>query len=684
MSDEHPVVIWTGSSKSLAEKIADAIVLLAIFGFLLSYFKPELMLSLTTTAGGDTASHFYPAEYLRDALLPAGRLVGWAPGWYGGLPMFQFYFLPAFTPFLFMEANSMWGGNIPSTLAGEFSYSLGFALTLLFFGTLHRSMEQPEPRSVRWLLLNAVLFALVTLSHAYTMLFAGVASTFFLLRPLLKRDRKAFVDGFVYFVKMYGLAFLLSAFWLVPLAAKLGYTTSYNYRWVVNSVKEAFPDVLLPFYMLSAVGVYALGRRRDSRVAFILFTLLAAGVMFVIAGDIGVVDIRFVPFVQFYPLIIAAAGACELVFAFSARLSSVKAGGRVLGETAPRIALLLIVATATLLWTHANVTFIDYWIQWNYSGFEGKTLWPAYSALNNYLHGDASDPRVVYEHSPLYDAAGSLRAFESLPLFSGRSTLEGLYMQSTPTSPFVFYIQSQISEVASCPLPGYACTFFNSAAAARRLEMFNVKQVITRSDKVKADLASSSMYRFVRSFDPFDLYELLPGNGHYVTVPKYEPVVFDASSYAGGWKAAAYEWFKRDDLLDVPLVFSDVPAGSQLTLRSSSLDSLPKTHINGGCNVSEVVTNDSVLFHTDCVGVPHIISISYYPNWQAEGADGPYLVSPSFMVVIPRQPDVTLHYGTTFSDTAGVALTIAGVALFAYAAYSSFSRSQKETKLLKR
>ena len=49
--------------------------------------------------------------------------------------------------FLFMEANSMWGGNIPSTLAGEFSLSLGLSLTVLFFGTIHRA---DRARAAAW------------------------------------------------------------------------------------------------------------------------------------------------------------------------------------------------------------------------------------------------------------------------------------------------------------------------------------------------------------------------------------------------------------------------------------------------------------------------------------------------------------------------------------------------------
>src|SRR6185369_8934250 len=48
--------------------------------------------------------------------------------------------------FLFMEANSMWGGNIPSTLAGEFALSLGLALTVLFFGTLQWTIRTGRGR----------------------------------------------------------------------------------------------------------------------------------------------------------------------------------------------------------------------------------------------------------------------------------------------------------------------------------------------------------------------------------------------------------------------------------------------------------------------------------------------------------------------------------------------------------
>ena len=58
--------------------------------------------------------------------------------------------------------------------------------------------------------------------------------------------------------------------------------------------------------------------------------------------------------------------------------------------------------------------------------------------------------------------------------------------------------------------------------------------------------------------------------------------------------------------------------------------------------------------------MPHLIKVSYFPNWKAIGADGPYLVSPSLMMVIPTQSNVTVYYGMTYANKIGVALSIAG------------------------
>ena len=57
----------------------------------LRVLHPTLLLTDTTPAGGDMGAHVWGPAFLRDHLLPKGRLFGWTPDWYAGFPAFQFY-----------------------------------------------------------------------------------------------------------------------------------------------------------------------------------------------------------------------------------------------------------------------------------------------------------------------------------------------------------------------------------------------------------------------------------------------------------------------------------------------------------------------------------------------------------------------------------------------------------------
>ena len=52
--------------------------------------------------------------------------------------------------------------------------------------------------------------------------------------------------------------------------------------------------------------------------------------------------------------------------------------------------------------------------------------------------------------------------------------------------------------------------------------------------------------------------------------------------------------------------------------------------------------------------IPLLVKVSYHPRWRAEGAHGPYLVSPALMLVVPRQETVRLVYARTGADRAGL------------------------------
>src|SRR5215813_7989375 len=163
-----------------------------------------------------------------------------------------------------------------------------------------------------------------------------------------------------------------------------------------------------------------------------------------------------------------------------------------------------------LPWVQSRITFIPSWIKWNYSGFETKAPWSTLHGLMEKLKGDYRDPRVVYEHSPDHEALGTVRVFEIIPYFSGRSTLEGLYMQGSPSAPFVFYLQSEISKDISCPFPDWGCARLDFPQGLAHLRMMNVSEFIVKSQKVKALAAANPTLEREMAVGGYELYKLKP------------------------------------------------------------------------------------------------------------------------------------------------------------------------------
>lgn len=734
--------------------LVDSAVLIAVTGFLLSYFHPEYLLSATVTTGGDTASHYHAAEYMKNYLLPKGKIAGWTQGNYAGYPLFQYYFpfpfvlmaalsfiiplpiafklvsvlgiflLPLCTylclrllkcsfpvpifgaiftlPFLFMEANSMWGGNIPSTLSGEFPFSIGLALSVLFIGTLWNGISSGN-HAVK----NAILLAVIGFCSGYTLLFSGAASLFFLF------TKENFAEKIKYIIKVNLLAFMFMGLWIVPLLYYTPFTTRFNFVWWIDSLSQVFPPILLPLVGIVLAGLaekafsnrYALrlrifqrffkkkggtfqplentkpisdseaiaqfvsrirllaGRVKpwssqiwrfedvffnilagvDNRIdCYLWFCVIVSIFLYLIAYRINVIDARFLPALQIVLCLIAAVEAGR----FTKALKLIRV-------------LPIILCITVFLWTDHNVKYIESWIAWNYSGFENKPLWPQFSAINNYLRGDTSSPRVVYENSHLQEAAGTIRAFESLPLFSGRSTLEGLDMQSTPASPFVFYIQSEISEDVSCPLPEYGCSTLNLGKAIKHLTMFNVKDFIIRSDILKNEIRKHPEFTFKKEVAPYEIYELSTNENRYVTPLRYEPVLYVTKN----WKVLAYKWFKNERINDVHIAFTEEPSEAdrklfKTVIKSDDLEPLPMKPLNNQCSVKEDIQNEAINIKTDCLHKPLLVKISYHPRWKVEGAEKIYLASPSFMLIFPEKENVTMKFSNTWVENTGSAMTI--------------------------
>lgn len=707
------------------EIIVAVIVLIAIIGFLLTFFEPRLLFSPTHISAGDTVGHYYGMYYLNKVLIPQGEIIGWCPNWFMGYPMFQFYFPLVFTigallgyvpgialpvafkiisclgvfllpvgvflcfrkmnfefpipiiaalftlPFLFMENQSMWGGNIPSTLAGEFAYVFSLSIMIILMGSLYSGIKEGKH-----VLMNSVLFALIVISHIFPAMFAVGASTFFLF------DRKNLKKNFIYLAKVFGIGLLLCSFWLIPMAFKTAYTVPHMW-YLPGSMGEIWKMIFtadegkffpLPIFAIIALAGLGLSIwKKDNKVHYLAFCASLAFVGMLASGTLsstGITVFRQLQFIKFIPIMyLFIFLTAATTFGFLSRIRA-------------RWIIPLLAALIIFIYVSSGTTYVKYWIEWNYSGYENKKAGEDYFKANDFL-ATLSNGRVVFEYDPdKYDSTlGSSRATETIPAFSGRPITEGTHFQSAFSGPYIYYAHCEYSNGCSClfgPETG-GCSGFNMESATEHLKLFNVKQLFVSSDKLKQALQNDDRYKMLYGPGTFEIWELETHDGSYVTIPKYEPVLVSSDD----WRNISYAWFKNYEYNEVPLVFDkSAEASRDFELRFNSLDmsQLPMKELDANCSIEESVSRKEVKIKTTCIGKPLLVKISYFPNWQVEGAEKVYMASPTFMMIIPRQENVRLYYGWTWSDILGTLMTISGFVII----FIHISGKYAKNKILKK
>jgi hypothetical protein len=378
----------------------------------------------------------------------------------------------------------------------------------------------------------------------------------------------------------------------------------------------------------------------DRRLLLLLHAAVVGAALAAAGPALGIIDIRFVPFAQ---LAACLAGAVAIAQALEILL-------------APELAALgLVIGLA--LYAEGQAKVLRSWIDWNYSGLEAKELWPAYRALADQVRGSGADPRVAVEYGKEHERAGSIRMYETLPFFSGRSTLEGVYNQASVMTHPVYYLASELGETSPNPFRSREYSSFDTDNAVRHLRLLNVREVVAISQRLATALGARSDFEQVARVRPYTVFRLKQGPFGYVEPLAFAPV----RAPLRGWRDRCFRWFAWKPQGAVHLVFSDDPR-----LGPAHEDPWlppPARSLDPGVQVSETVEREEVRIRTSRPGHPLLVKIGYHPRWTADGADGPYLVSPGLMMVVPRQAEVTLRYGRNWADHLGLALTAGALAL---------------------
>jgi hypothetical protein len=670
--------------------LADALGLGALLLVLLDLLRPSLLLLPTIAAGGDMPCHFPTAAWFCERLLPELRLHGWYPGAYLGHPLLLYYFpfpflvmaalAPAFglpvafklgtvggvfllpllsylsfrlmrlafpapllaaaaaLVFLYVEDNPIWGGTITSTLAGEFSYTYGAGFAVLFVGVLVRARQDGRGP---WL--AGAALALTAYAHGYAVLWAGLTAAGLLVAEPSRRR-------LLWLASVAAVAAALAAPSLVPLLADWGWTTPYDDAWIDVTTRGVFPALLRPLFAIGAAGAIAilarraLGARADARPLVWAFGALAGLALAAAGPRLGVIDVRFLPLAQ---LALALCGAA---------LVGAALGALALCDLAA-LGLLLVAVVAA----DNRSRVLRSWVDWNYSGLEAKELWPAWSALNERLRAAGDDARVAVEYGPIHERAGSIRMYETLPYFSGRPTLEGVYNQAATNTHPVYYLASELFARSPNPFRSRRYSSFDPESALPRLRLFNVSELVAVSRELEAALDTRPDVRREASLPPYTLYRLSdPGPGYV------EPLAFaPLRAPLRDWRDASYRWMSRKPANRALLVFTDDPRFEPAV---DTWTPPPERPLESGVRVQARVAPEAVLIETSRPGHPLLVKVAYHPRWRAAGALGPYLVSPGLMLVVPTQERVSLRYAArTWADHLGSACFLATLALAAVA-----------------
>jgi len=782
--------------------VATLVCVVSVIAVVLWQMHPSLLISTSTPTGGDNGGHYAMPAFLKSDLLHHFQLTGWDPGWYDGFPLYTYYFvlpdllialvsyaIPYAVAFkwvtvlgsvllpvaawamgrlfgmrraypgavaaltlcyLFDYTYTIYGGNLFSTLAGEYAYSLSIALALLFLGLMARGLRTGRGRG--W---AAVVLAACILAHILPALFALVGGVILVLMEMLParvRPRDVWhphpTDEVVpqvltrpqalwWGVSTIAIGGLLVAFWWVPFGTEQAYSTSMGYVDVHTFVAILLPQAdwwVLILGGLSALAAFALRSRFG-----ILMALLAGAAALAVIFDpqsSSLYNVRFLP-LWFLPVYLlagwgiatAVTGAVDLwpwlavrivrlvnllfrlvtrssrgrrqrapgVVAEPASLSeeeitlySEPSGRRgawpVAAVVGPLVALVValgVVVTPFVLPASAMESIgitpgpnqVTNWSSFNYQGYQAQGAYPEYRALIETMERVGAlygCGQAMWQYDPSLNRFGTTQALMLLPYWSGGciGSMEGLLFESSATTPYHFLNQAELSATPSEAMVGLDYTALDVPAGIEHLQLLGVRYFMASSPQVQAAASADPSLMEVAKMGPstssqagvsttttWKIYEVLdsPLVTGLTNLPAVEKGIGASQS---SWLSPSESWYDDPARWNVflaqsgPVSWPRVPIGDP---------SPPRRHV-APTHVTEVrETDNTVSFHVSKIGTPVLVKVSYFPNWQATGATGPYRVTPNLMVVVPTAHNVVLHYGASPADRVGDVLSALGL-----------------------
>jgi len=721
--------------------------------FVFWQLKPGLLFASNIPTGGDMGGQVWGPAQLKDSILPA--LSGWSPQWFGGLAAYVLYMpLPALVvlffnvvfpygvalklvvaisaiilpvaayglgrlsrlpapipacfaiaviPFLFDDSYFRYGGNIMSSVVGEYGYSLGVPAALVALGLMDLVM-----RTGRWRALTVAAAGLAALLHP-------AIALILLICGLLLIAGHAVNIGLLALRRIWPilvLAPLIGAFWFIPFAAYRSQFDPLSY-----SVDDSWASILFPLPTWAELIIVALaiaGAVRAVRLRHPVSMMLVGAA--VICGFTALVFAhgvfggweshqtqawvagRMLPFWYLSLVLLAGLGAGDLFL----RLADLR--WPLLTTTGPIAGLVLVVMSFGIITgslplsdvttvstpqgpvTHSQWLFlprietssIPQWVSESFSGYEGTALWPQYHHVMQTMAGVGKQygcGRAIAEDDPA-GMYGSTYEFALLPFWTNGciDSMTGVPEDLSVNYTFANLASARLSNFNDdTTQPGVEYQTLDVSQGVPELRELGVRYYLAFTAQAKQEAAADRQLRLIASSGPWKIYEVR-GVSLVQGLTRRPVVVASASSDSLAWLDAATPWFA--DHTGARPAGGGPPGWPRL---SSAVDAGDGPRLKP-VRVSRVVVGaDSVSFHVNRVGIPVEVRMTYFPWWKATGAQGPWQLDPDDLVVVPTSHDVVLTASPQFVDHSS--LVISAVAVLATIGLAVWDRRKRRADL---
>ncbi len=697
-------------SKNLNSNISQKLFYLIV---LILFLRVDLVFENNTPTGGDMGAHIVAIDTFIKDFMPNFQINGWSNDWFGGYPLYYFYFpLPAIITFflnlifpfgiafkimvvlsiilvvysieklmrktsnqisiygataglfyVFTESFTIYGGNLASTLAGQFSfgYSLAFAnLSIFYLLKSNNNFRFP---------ISSIFLALCLLSHLIPFIIYSPIYAFYWL------SRK---ENFNQKILSVSIFLALVSRWSASLIMNLEYTTNMSYT-PFSRIEDLIKKDILPIIFI-LIGLLITKHKNliknKTLNLFELYLIFSSILLYFFVPEGALWNGRLVPFFNLGIIFLffkAVEIFIEDIYLYQQGLNVLTVlffGGTIyclyifyekwsanqsyLNVYVPIILLIIIFAILNLnnvviqlnmlivSIIFSTISFLPHWLNWNFTGYEGKNDWNQIQSLYTKLE-NLKPGRIMWEPNSDMNKYGTPMTLMTLPYFTKHTSMEGLYFDSSITTPFHFISVSGLAKRPSNPVGGLSYINNKFDQGVDYLYDLGIDYFISYTEEIESKAMSSDRLTFLFSSEPFSVFEI---NSSKVELIYQDIEVFSKVNKQEGILSSVFrdtnitnffeKAYENFDELDEKRI---VEVSNKILIQPSNKNNLKVTDIR--------ITNRKISFFTNSPGELHLIKVSYFPNWSISNGLGPFRTSPSFMSVIPNQEYVEINYVKT-------------------------------------